>query len=228
MTHDFFFFCGLMDAEGCFSTPGSKSIWGGKTINVTLKMTDFDTVDWSSKNFGGNRVFEMKPKSPKHLLQYNLGWSGKNAKIISKRLAPYLSDRRRGRIESLIEEDIEPMWNHLSEEEQLAWIAGYVEGEGCFYLLRDLRKPGKDGKMKSWPSFKLSSTDEDAVERVSSILDLKVSVEHSPSRVKTGRKPLYVVRSSKREVVHRIGYTLQPFMFSRRLGKMAELDIISI
>ncbi len=51
---------------------------------------------------------------------------------------------------------------------EIAWLAGLLEGEGCFYLERDR------AKKKKYPNIKLQMTDEDIVVKAAVLMKTKV------------------------------------------------------
>jgi hypothetical protein len=55
----------------------------------------------------------------------------------------------------------------INNEQERGWLAGYLEGEGCFHLKRTSYK-AKDGGLRRYvqPTIALASTDLDIVKRV--------------------------------------------------------------
>ena len=59
----------------------------------------------------------------------------------------------------------------------LAWLAGLLEGEGCFYIGR---QHGKHGKIYTNARISLVMTDRDSVERAATIMGSKVGKPFTP------------------------------------------------
>lgn len=91
------------------------------------------------------------------------------------------------------------------ETRDLGWLAGLLEGEGCFVI-------GNSA------SLLLQMTDRDVVQRASEMLNSKVSPH---PRLKLNRKPLYytAVHGSRAAAWM---MTLWPFMGERRRAKILE------
>lgn len=96
-------------------------------------------------------------------------------------------------------------------QEQLCWLAGLLEGEGCFYSPKIGRK--------RWPAIRLEMCDKDVVEKVSRLWGRKlIPVKHMKPR----RKQLYITKV--------VGFCalelmklLRPHMGARRGKKIDEL-----
>lgn len=105
----------------------------------------------------------------------------------------------------------------MTEKENWQWVAGIYTGEGACVLVK--------GK---YPSLRLSMTDQDVVEQFADVVGYgKVNYTHSPSKQKYGWKPTYVWSASKRKEVERIVENMAPYLFSKRLLKFEELELIN-
>ena len=100
------------------------------------------------------------------------------------------------------------------EERNLCWLAGLLEGEGCFALRRHSNRPRAIGS----PSIQLQMTDRDVVERAAFLLDRPVH-----QRVKAdGRKTVYIVELCGRAAIPMMEMLL-PYMGKRRADKIREI-----
>lgn len=60
------------------------------------------------------------------------------------------------------------MYDAYMQERDLCWLAGLLEGEGCFGVYKN--RPGKDGKRKVNATIQLNMNDEDVVRRAFEIV----------------------------------------------------------
>ncbi len=97
----------------------------------------------------------------------------------------------------------------MTNEQEIVWLAGYLEGEGCFY------------KKKDCPTvmIQVASVDKDIIERVAKILN-------GPIRILKPRKESHQIQycitiASKKAVG--VMRTILPFMGQRRKAKIEEL-----
>lgn len=99
----------------------------------------------------------------------------------------------------------------MTDLEKTIWLAGLLEGEGCFTTT---------GAKKSYVAVYLVSTDKDVVETASEIMDCKVQTLKRISSV--SRKPQYraVVQGDKARKIMR---NVLPFMGHRRTVRITEL-----
>lgn len=95
--------------------------------------------------------------------------------------------------------------------DQLAWLAGLLEGEGCFY-----REGGR-------PAIAVNMTDRDVVERAAILAGgYRVSEKRAPSDLARRRRPSYRFRVTGPKAVA-LMRALHPYMGSRRREKIEEL-----
>jgi hypothetical protein len=101
----------------------------------------------------------------------------------------------------------------LTNEQQIVWLAGLLEGEGCFSWRKVSRK-----KRSFRCQVRLSMTDEDIVGRAASIMGAKTvwSYQHP------GRKNLFTAVIDG-EVAASVMRQVLPFMGQRRSAKIEEV-----
>lgn len=211
---------GLLDAEGCFSenNGGKPSHHGGKQTRVYLAMTDLDIVEYVRELIGHTGKVGLPKKAKDHHKKlYGIQVYGKKARDLSLVLAPYMSDRRRERVSYLTEIDVHSAWNQLHEYQRYSWVSGYIEGEGCIRWAK-----GNAYKHDGLYTFQLGTTDEDAVVRVGDALGLSVAYYHTPSRIKAGWKPQWLIQTCKQQSVYDILTKLRPQMFTKKGSEIDE------
>ena len=99
---------------------------------------------------------------------------------------------------------------------EIAWLAGWLEGEGCFYC--------KTGSSST--GIKVTATDLDVVNRVALLIGAKnVFIANKRRQKELGHKPAYTasVHGEKAELVMR---TILPYMGKRRSTKIKELLLV--
>jgi hypothetical protein len=89
----------------------------------------------------------------------------------------------------------------------LYWLAGLLEGEGCFTY-------------SCSPGIQLGMTDRDVVERVARLLERHV---RGPYQYKANRKPVYYTEVWGIEAINLMGQ-LRPLMGARRAKKIWEIQ----
>lgn len=214
---------GLLDAEGSFTVAhgGAPSPHGGKQLVVKVKMTDEDIIQ-SVKlltNHTGKTTLAAGPKSQKldgtNTKQgYELAFCGLKGKQLALSVAPYMSDRRRERVEYLTELSISPEWSKLTEEEQFMWCTGYVEGEGSINWRVNKCSDSYYGVRR----FYIGTTDKDAMYRVGSILNLEAKFYHPTFNREKGYRPQWIVVTNKQSKVAEICGVFYPHMYNKKRG----------
>lgn len=101
---------------------------------------------------------------------------------------------------------------------ELAWLAGYLEGEGCFRIPgvgRCRRRPNAAGT----PSIKVHATDADVVHRAGDLMGVS---SRTATRTTTTGTPVYTaeVHGDKALAIMR---TILPFMGNRRRARILEV-----
>lgn len=89
------------------------------------------------------------------------------------------------------------------------WLAGYLEGEGCFSHLKERR----------FPRISLATTDYDVIDRVALLLDVGISFQ---KKRPLQNKPIYRLQLAGRRAVGWM-MTLYPLMGKRRKQKILDL-----
>lgn len=105
----------------------------------------------------------------------------------------------------------------MNREQEIAWLAGILEGEGCF-AIRSVR---------GYPSGNVSmqSTDEDIVMRVYAAVEFRgqMSGPHMYASQTFAKKPHWRWHCTKKEDIIAICQTLYPFMGIRRREAITKL-----
>ncbi len=96
----------------------------------------------------------------------------------------------------------------LHEATNVAWLAGLLEGEGCFDL-----------KGRS-PRIQLRMTDKDVMDRAATLTGGKVN---GPYDQKGGTKSIYQMQLLRKELVRPVLEAILPFMGERRADKIEQL-----
>jgi hypothetical protein len=101
---------------------------------------------------------------------------------------------------------------------QIYWLAGILEGEGCFYLAK------LSSKYKNMKGFciKLAMTDKDVVERSAKIIGNNTIVYRRHNGLRS-TKDVYIIRVTNTKVAISWMMTLYPLMGIRRKIKIKEL-----
>lgn len=97
----------------------------------------------------------------------------------------------------------------LSSGADIAWLAGLLEGEGCFYLNRG-----------RYPGIRLQMSDQDVVERAAVMLGGRARLQDPPSR--QGRLPSWVVTKGGPDALA-VMRLIRPYMGIRRGARIDEL-----
>lgn len=93
----------------------------------------------------------------------------------------------------------------VTNEIELAWAAGFFDGEGCFHV----RKQGGN----QYGSVKISQADPEVLERFRSA----VGIGHIYGPYTSKTKPMWYYSCTRREDVHRICELLKPYLSSIKL-----------
>src|SRR6266496_2673722 len=106
---------GIIEGEGCFSLSGGKY----PVLTIVVKMTDKDTIEKVAKLLKVPTRNPILPKSPKHKIQYKVRLNSNLARAWMKILLPYMSERRKERIISLLNYYEETTGKRLKEVKQI-------------------------------------------------------------------------------------------------------------
>lgn len=104
------------------------------------------------------------------------------------------------------------------KDADLAWLAGLLEGEGCFYLAI---RHNKDGTPRPLVSVLVTMTDEDVVCRVHEVVKTGAVYRREPKRV--GWKTSWTWCDSNVDNVVPLIRLLKPLMGARRSAKIDEM-----
>jgi hypothetical protein len=105
---------------------------------------------------------------------------------------------------------------------EIGWLAGILEGEGCFSAYKILRrwetkKHGTRERRHVVPRITLRSTDHDVVETAARLMGSKVV-----GPFKTGHKPVYTTDLTHSKAVEMMKF-LKPHMHSRRVATIEKI-----
>jgi hypothetical protein len=98
--------------------------------------------------------------------------------------------------------------------EDIAWLAGLLEGEGCFTC------SFQNGNNFATPRIQLTMTDQDVVEKAARLLNTKVT--STDWRTK-GDKAVFRTSLARQEDLKKVLTDIHPFMGKRRQEKIDEL-----
>lgn len=89
------YLAGIIDGEGHIHKPLVKNGRGESRpyARIIVVNTDIKLIEWLKKNFGGS-VATVKPKNPKHKVNYRWILQGKAAETVAKIIKPYLICKR--------------------------------------------------------------------------------------------------------------------------------------
>lgn len=111
----------------------------------------------------------------------------------------------------------------MTSKEEIVWLAGLLEGEGCFWLRKGYAQ--RDGYFrKPSPALKLAMADRDVVEHASLIMHSMTGVTtvfYSPD-MRENFCGMYVSCCSGKNA-RKIMEAILPFMGDRRTTKIKEL-----
>jgi hypothetical protein len=103
-------------------------------------------------------------------------------------------------------------------EAEIAWLAGLLEGEGCFGV-----KGPNPSNAHRYPYVVVRMTDRDVVERVATLMGGNVVTRsHTPSMRSRGEQPIYRYWLVGSRALH-VMRLLRPWMGERRTAKVDAL-----
>ena len=115
----------------------------------------------------------------------------------------------------------------VDRAQDLAWVAGLVEGEGCFSVGKNRVKKKEGGAYKYVRCvFVMHMTDYDVMQKASEILGLKLKGPYKRyEKRKDGneRKPYWAVETNSQSKVREICDLLYSYMGERRRSKIREV-----
>jgi len=95
--------------------------------------------------------------------------------------------------------------------EEIAWLAGIIEGEGYFGIYKGQWKPGI-------ARLQIGMTDRDVIEKIANLLNTTVSINNRGKK-----KTCYFTSLARRRDLKRLLISILPYMGNRRSSKIHEL-----
>ena len=99
----------------------------------------------------------------------------------------------------------------------LAWVCGFLEGEGSFGAYETNKKPSK-----KYARVQCSNTDLECIERLKALLGGNV-YKQKPREGKPHYKPIYMWSLNASEQAKGVMRLMQPYMSTRR---QAQIDVV--
>lgn len=103
-------------------------------------------------------------------------------------------------------------------ETELHWLAGYLDGEGCFTFQQSPTHGGRYHNRK-W-RIAVTSVDQDLIEHAARLMG---STVYGPKKRPAPRQPIWQTSLQRREEVVPLLQRLRPLMSKRRQAKIDEL-----
>lgn len=104
----------------------------------------------------------------------------------------------------------------MINREEIAWLAGLIEGEGCFSLRKD--------KGVNYLTFSISMTDKDVIESAASVFPVgTLGLSHIKQNAKLGKPPLHIWRVQSQKEVYALMIAIYPWLGESRKSKIREL-----
>jgi LAGLIDADG-like domain len=192
---------GLVEGEGTFTNSTSSSV-------LRVVMTDLDVLERLEQITGVGYVRSIPSRQSHHKQAYS--WTVKrreHLEPLAKLLWPLMGERRRRQMESC-KTLMQITWPDVSVPAAeligpaAAWVAGVLEGEGCFRLTR--RHGGR---------INLESTDADIVERVQALTGGDL---YRQAARKESWKPTTILAIRGRTNLRRVLPPILPWLLQRR------------
>ncbi len=222
---------GLLEGEGCFRLrmdyrgPGSRY-----PIYVVLKMNDEDIVKRAHQLMGAKTIGVVQ--RPRRSDAYVITVHSHRAEAVMRSVLPYMGLRRRAKVVECLTTDtlshhgpstIVPSEDSFGACAPLGatrgpfsvfWLAGLLEGEGCFSLQTDNRVPGNRTGIR----VGLKMNDEDVVCRAGELMGAPVYLR---SDLRPNYSDSYEVRINGYPA-EELMRTVLPHMGNRRSAKIRE------
>lgn len=103
--------------------------------------------------------------------------------------------------------------------EEIAWIAGIIEGEGTFGLRHNGRKTSK----KLYPFLEIDMTDKDVIEKLNKLIGGHIYVYERGKDGDLGKKSVYRVAIASKHELEPLLKSILPMMGIRRKEKILTL-----
>lgn len=104
----------------------------------------------------------------------------------------------------------------------ICWLAGLIEGEGCFYVHTKIYKRQNGTTTYKQPKIIISMTDKDVIERVAKMFGCFVQVQSKTANANKGGKIQYTAFSTGNKAIAWM-MTLYSLMGTRRKAKIKEV-----
>lgn len=117
----------------------------------------------------------------------------------------------------LLNEHLTPIgeWNYMDVATATAWLAGLMEGEGCFRFRHN------PARKRGHPDVQLNMTDEDVVRRAAAVAG--VGTIHGPYIPGGNRQPYWVWKVSAANDAARLMLRLYPLLGERRRAVIVDV-----
>lgn len=208
---------GFLEGEGCFSLHNKNRT----SIKIGVNSIDLDVIEHIKVITNNNNKISTVRKSGNRKNQYRIHWYGNKALDLAKNIQNLMGERRGRKIEEITGIKYCPIkWNKkiISEKERY-WLAGYLEGEGCFN--KSIINDKRINKKYIHYQIQLSATDFDVVNRAANFVNLKTNINH-PSSFKQHKPQLRFSTKSTDHFIE-VSLTVRDLMGNRRKSKIDEI-----
>lgn len=216
---------GLLEGEGSFVTGAPTE---PRTPMLAINMTDEDVIQ-AVTDLCGTTVMS-RPKIAGLKRMYRTSLRGGSAVSLMRLIQPLMGSRRQHQIEQAIacrapkisypHHTYAQIDDTLPEHERY-WLAGYLEGEGCF----SLHTTKQYGRVYRYPLVQVATTDQDVAQHVQrlwkSFYNLDSNI-HCYQPKYPGSKLRYHL-GIKGPQARTIMEHLSPLLFSRRQSKIDDV-----
>lgn len=201
---------GILDAEGYFGHDGNRAV-------VELLMSDLDVVEKAVNIMSSSTKIETKPdnRAAHYKTCYRTRWYRGNAENLMQRVLPYMADQRRTRIESVLNLAETRVFD-LSDEQKNPWLAGLLDGDGCFAVTAPKRVNTRKMLVVS-----LMGCDKSLLEKAKTVVETKATIRERGKEGNPRRRPRYGLRWNGKEAEN-IMQRVSPYVGVRRLRKIEE------
>jgi hypothetical protein len=204
---DLFWLAGLLEGEGSFLKPAPSEPGYSR---VKISMTDYDIILRVTALFKVRYICASQPYQENHKCKYITQVKGRNAVTIMRQLYPLMGERRKMQIAGAVGEIPQADYEY-NEENWFYWLAGLLEGEGSFLKSSPSRLDE--------PRVHVNMTDQDVMERVALLMQVKSKGPYRRTEGDTIRKPRYFA-TSKGPKAMRLMEQLRPHMGQRRQAQI--------
>lgn len=101
------------------------------------------------------------------------------------------------------------------QDTDIAWVAGLLEGEGCFSIYERKNRPNTTDC-----AIHCEMTDEDVIRKLHNIVGVG-NISYRPAR--RNRQPTWILSVYKKHDIFKILISIMPYMSKRRLAKASEI-----